>query len=341
MRFVHLSDAHIGFEQYQCEQRKLDFMNSFQWIIDDILRLNSRREIDFALMCGDIFHHKYPDYKSLSFVKNQLMRLADVGIYIIACTGNHDHTQGMTWIDYFGDLVNSRFNEYEYNVQCLNWSTDIVDRAKEIKPKGTTFNILMIHQGLDEYSGKLSRKDIEAIKNNGFDYLALGHIHLPYSVDNFAYNPGSPEYTSIENWGKPGGYFLWRSDGKVKHVVSPHRDTFRYRIDVSKLDKNDILDYISNGIAPTKDSLLHIDLTGDSRVPNEIIKKLELELVDRFELLRAKVKNCTEDEAISYEVKELSESDVYSEVFGDKSKLVMQIIDEVDNPQKIADLCLC
>jgi DNA repair protein SbcD/Mre11 len=45
------------------------------------------------------------------------------------------------------------------------------------------------------------------------DYLALGHIHKPYSFDHWIYNPGSPESCSVTEavW-EERGYFLVNVD---------------------------------------------------------------------------------------------------------------------------------
>jgi DNA repair exonuclease SbcCD nuclease subunit len=73
---------------------------------------------------------------------------------------------------------------------------------------------MMFHHGLEgqisRYSGALRYQDFLPLKAVGVDYLALGHIHRNYSLDNWIFNPGSIEANSItENQEQnPRGVYL-------------------------------------------------------------------------------------------------------------------------------------
>ena len=58
----------------------------------------------------------------------------------------------------------------------------------------------MAHAGvegqLDEKAGGLSNRQWAPLRPC-IDYLALGHFHKPFQIDNWIYNPGSPENCSI------------------------------------------------------------------------------------------------------------------------------------------------
>jgi len=103
----------------------------------------------------------------------------------------------------------------------------------------------MAHAGLegqmDRYSGTLAANDLAPLREP-IDYLALGHIHKPYAVDGWIYNPGAPETCSMEEvqWPERGYYVVDvdPSDGpghRAELVVPPRRPFHRLRLEVDAL----------------------------------------------------------------------------------------------------------
>ena len=73
------------------------------------------------------------------------------------------------------------------------------------------FNILMLHTDVE---GQLNRplpalpvarlKELRGL----VDYVALGHTHKRFELDNWAFNPGSPEACSIDEYREERGVYL-------------------------------------------------------------------------------------------------------------------------------------
>lgn len=86
--------------------------------------------------------------------------------------------------------------------------------------------------------GALGSADLEALREQ-VDYLALGHIHKPYQIDNWIFNPGSLETCNIEeaHWGSRG-YFVVEStsDGIwVQPVLPARRPAYRLDLEVDTM----------------------------------------------------------------------------------------------------------
>jgi exonuclease SbcD len=84
--------------------------------------------------------------------------------------------------------------------------------AIEQLPPGPDHTVLMFHHGLEgqiaRYAGALRYSDLLPLKAAGVDYLALGHIHKQYAVEDWVFNPGSLEANNIEESRYERGAYL-------------------------------------------------------------------------------------------------------------------------------------
>ena len=56
MLFSHISDTHLGLQQYGLDEREQDVYNSFNQAID----ISIKDHVDFVIFAGDIFHTPNP-----------------------------------------------------------------------------------------------------------------------------------------------------------------------------------------------------------------------------------------------------------------------------------------
>ena len=61
MIFSHISDTHLGLQQYGLEEREQDIYDSFNQAID----ISIKDEVDFVIFAGDIFHTPNPNGKAI------------------------------------------------------------------------------------------------------------------------------------------------------------------------------------------------------------------------------------------------------------------------------------
>ena len=170
-------------------------------------------KVDLFLLAGDLFDHNRVDSPCLEFVSEQLARLSCPAVMI---TGNHDcmadysiyHSydprEAGSHVTFLDEEAGSTVRLEELGVSI--WGRGIVDHHPDHKPLervpehehdgwylGMTHGFY-IDRGMQAFSSLITP---EEIAQSGFDYLALGHVHV-YTVMEHgrttAVYPGSPNH---------------------------------------------------------------------------------------------------------------------------------------------------
>jgi DNA repair exonuclease SbcCD nuclease subunit len=96
-RVIHTGDTHIGYQQYHSAERRQDFLDAFEQVIDDAIEM----DVAAVIHAGDLFHDRRPELPDLLGTLNALRRLAGADIPFLAVVGNHESTRGGQWLDLF------------------------------------------------------------------------------------------------------------------------------------------------------------------------------------------------------------------------------------------------
>ncbi|MFC6988158.1 DNA double-strand break repair protein Mre11 [Haloplanus sp. GCM10025708] len=99
-RVIHTGDTHIGYRQYHSPERRADFLDAFEAVVDDAVEMG----VDAVVHAGDLFHDRRPDLQDLLGTLSALRRLDDAGVPFLAVVGNHESTRGGQWLDLFSSL---------------------------------------------------------------------------------------------------------------------------------------------------------------------------------------------------------------------------------------------
>ena len=99
-RVIHTGDTHIGYRQYHSPERRQDFLDAFEAVIDDAIDDG----VDAVIHAGDLFHDRRPELRDLLGTLSILRRLDDAGIAFLAVVGNHESTRSGQWLDLFERL---------------------------------------------------------------------------------------------------------------------------------------------------------------------------------------------------------------------------------------------
>ncbi len=237
-KFLHLSDVHLGYQQYNLKERFNDFGRAFEHISGRAIE----EEVDFVLLVGDLFHKRTIDPLTLTQAVTMLQQLKEHGIPVLAVEGNHDraHYRDVgSWIDFLtgqgylialrpsfenGRAVLAEWDESSgayldlrprsdprgvvrvYGVPYYGAATKHVipmleDALAQSDHNGVDYAILMLHAGLDDVLPRYFGTVPQTALTSLRDYvhyLALGHIHKPYERDGWIFNPGSPETCTID-----------------------------------------------------------------------------------------------------------------------------------------------
>ena len=217
MKFLHLSDLHIG-----KRMNEFSLLEDQEYILTKMINIVDEEVPDAVLICGDIYDKSVPSAESVALFDDFLVSLAKRNLKIFVISGNHDSPEriafGAKLMTASGVYLSPVYNKNiapivladqygELNIYMLPFIkpthvrayfpeetilsyTDAVRIAIDYLNVDTSKrNILLTHQFI---TGS-QRSDSEDISVGGsdnisafvfdvFDYVALGHIHKTQSV---------------------------------------------------------------------------------------------------------------------------------------------------------------
>lgn len=263
VRIAHLADTHLGYRQYNLEERENDIYDVLEEIGDKILE----EKVDIVIHSGDLFDSSRPRTKTYYVFKKFLKRL-NGRTKFFAVLGDHDRpkARGMPPHKLFDDQIRTlgvtgtaEHQEVNINGEKIlivgisnlsrSYSALLADELKKLENiEQTCPKILVMHQAIDKF---LPFEDAWEIAFTSlpktFDYYALGHLHARTKAScgegELAY-PGSSEIIKsdeIPSWEKSGKGFLIvdieDEEVKVTDVnLERIRPQVRGKIDYSNLD---------------------------------------------------------------------------------------------------------
>ena len=247
---------HLGNQQYNLSRRFNDFGQAFLDAVD----LAIERDVDAVVIAGDLFHKASVEPKTLLLAEEGLKRLQAQSIQTLAVHGNHDRARYLaqsSWLDYLAErglfhLLTPVFDEGQARLEAGTSYVDIdgvrfigvpwlgaaaarilhevADCCATLDDDGIVCTVLVTHSGVEgqmpHMPGGLSFAELAPLRAH-VQYLALGHLHKPYTVDGWVYNPGSLETCSFDEAQYERGVYLVDVEPNgafsAEHLVTPKR----------------------------------------------------------------------------------------------------------------------
>lgn len=223
MRFIHTADIHLGAVPDKgypwSKTREEELWRTFRALI----KKAEQEQVDLLLIAGDLFHRQ-PLLRELKEVNYLFGKLSRTQVVLIA--GNHDYLQKDSAYQKFAWEENVIFLNGK-ECECVRFSDlqtvvygfsyydreirePLYDRLQAENSRGC--HILLGHGG-DEKHIPMDKRKLLA---NGFDYVALGHIHKPQYLaeDRIAYS-GALEPLEIGDTGVHGYILGEYKNGEV------------------------------------------------------------------------------------------------------------------------------
>ena len=217
MKFFHLSDLHIG-----RRLNDVSLLEDQAYILHEILKLADSERPEAILISGDVYDKSVPSAEAVTLFDSFLVELARRQIPTLVISGNHDSPERLafgsrlmegsgihispvysgavepvTVQDSFGPVrfwllpfVKPAHVKRFYPEENMESYTDAIRVAVEkmgINPEER--NVLLTHQfvtgSVTCESEELSiggSDNVDAAVFEGFDYVALGHIHGPQNM---------------------------------------------------------------------------------------------------------------------------------------------------------------
>lgn len=195
MLVAHISDLHLGYSQFNLEEREEDIYQTFHEAID----ISIKEGAGLVLLAGDIFHTPRPNGKAVITLANALKKLKEKEVPVAFVLGEHDisRLRDVPFAHVFGNLglmrrlrtdeplivggsssiaVFGADKERRSNVDSLVERLKVSEQVAKRSDYGGKKKILVLHQGLadlNKFAGEINSTDLPA----GFDYYAMGHYH--------------------------------------------------------------------------------------------------------------------------------------------------------------------
>ncbi|MFP4632932.1 MAG: metallophosphoesterase, partial [Halobacteriales archaeon] len=99
-RVLHTADTHLGYRQYGSDERRADFLRSFEAVVDDAVS----GDYDALVHAGDLFHSRNPSLVDVIPTVECFRRLRDAGVRALAVVGNHERKRSQQWLDLLGSM---------------------------------------------------------------------------------------------------------------------------------------------------------------------------------------------------------------------------------------------
>ena len=228
MKFIHLSDLHLG-----KRLNEFSLIDDQRYILNEILKIIKDEKPDAVMIAGDIYDKSIPSTEAVELFDDFVFNLSKLKAQIFIISGNHDSPErlafGSRLMDktgvhmspvYDGDIKPYKMKDKygEINIfmlpfikpiqvkrffpdEGINSYTDGVNVAiKHMKIDTSQRNILIAHQFVTgakrSESEELSVGGLDNVDSSvfaDFDYVALGHIHSPQKVSSDKiYYSGTP-----------------------------------------------------------------------------------------------------------------------------------------------------
>ena len=236
MKFIHLSDLHIG-----KRVNEYSMLEDQEYILNKIIKIIDETKPDGVIIAGDVYDKSVPSAEAVTLFDNFLVKLSNRKLFVFIISGNHDSPERISFGAklmqsnnifispvYDGKIEPVVLNdEYgEVNVWMLPFIKPVHIRKIFCDEQITTYtdavrvaienmninnkerNILITHQ----FVTGAERTESEEISVGGtdnvdvsvfqlFDYTALGHIHRAQycGKDNIRYSGTPLKYSFSES----------------------------------------------------------------------------------------------------------------------------------------------
>lgn len=217
MKFIHLSDLHLG-----KRINEISMLDDQKYILSQILRIIDTVQPDALLISGDVYDKSIPSAEAVTLFDDFLYRLAKRSLPVLIISGNHDSPERLAFGGrlmqssgihiskvYDGDLqpitLTDAIGEVHFWLlpflkpihvrqffpeETIESYTDACAVAiKHMPLRKDARNVLLAHQFVtgaatceSETVSVGGTDNVDASVFADFDYVALGHIHSPQNV---------------------------------------------------------------------------------------------------------------------------------------------------------------
>ena len=308
MLISHISDIHLGYAQFNLQEREEDLYEVFGEAIEKSIS----ERVKAIILAGDIFHNPKPNGAAIIKLARELKKLKEKSIPVFFVLGEHDisrsndvplpylfHNLGLARrlkpdspiqienLLIYGFNKERRSNIDNGLIRPFRKLESIMkkDAQKHAVQNHWLKKILVLHQGLNDFNkfaGEIFSNDLPV----GFDYYAMGHYHdhierrFPTLNEGLVAYPGSIDLGHNEVISDVEKGFLLVDLSEVSETVNTHwiklekrRHQFEYPIEYSDLDDK-LGSIIQESIQYSKKPVIDLKISGEDIDPKILSRQL-------------------------------------------------------------------
>ena len=249
--FIHAADIHLdspltGLEQYEgapVDKIRSATRDAFRNLVDIAIE----RQVSFIIIAGDLYDGDWKDYNTGLFFVSQMVRLQKEHINVYLIRGNHDAASLITKELKLPDNViefsirqaeTYVLDELGVAIHGQGFATRAVEenlvKNYPIKKNGY-LNIGILHTSATGREGheNYAPCSIDDMKEKGYDYWALGHIHLRemlHEKEPVILFSGNIQGRHIKETGDKGCTLVTVRDGAIDSLTHLSLDVLRWEL---------------------------------------------------------------------------------------------------------------
>ncbi len=228
MRFLHTADLHIG-----KVVNDFSMLQDQKYILNQIKEIALDRKVDGVILAGDIYDRAIPSAEAVLLLDAFLTALVKEGIWVYLISGNHDSPERLSFGGHMlacqkigiGSIYCEELTSFvmegeketvevvllpyvrpaQADAKSCNEAVEKILHQYWKKAKNNRRRLLLTHYFVTDGGKEPELSDsettvhvggldnVEASLFEGFDYVALGHIHKPQQIGGKPiYYAGSP-----------------------------------------------------------------------------------------------------------------------------------------------------
>lgn len=212
MKILHLSDLHLG-----KRINEFSMIEDQEYILTKIINIIDEQELDVIVIAGDVYDKAVPSAEAVELFDDFLVRLSKRNLKVFIISGNHDsaeriafggrlmdksgvymspvyngHVEPIALTDSFGEvnfyllpfIKPANVRRFYPDDEIVTYTDAIKISIENMNIDKSKRNILVTHQFVTGASRTESEDisvggtdNVDASVFDGFDYVALGHIH--------------------------------------------------------------------------------------------------------------------------------------------------------------------
>ena len=295
LRFIHCADLHLdrSFEGLYLMNESVDeLLEINEKVLESIVSVAIKEAVDFVLLVGDTFHQNRPSLKTQHQFFTQMSRLevADIPVYL--SFGNHDYyEEARYWFDFpqnvhlfteetVQTIIGETKQGVSYCISGFSYQKPWLDESKvaQFPRRQETYHIGMYHG--DQQGEHYAPFVVQEMKQKGYDYWALGHIHVATTLSTqppIIY-PGTPQGHTQKEKETPGILLVTLTQGEATWEAIPVHQLSWQEITLSLAGVSNqrmALEKIQNLFTVSKKALIRLVLSETADLPKNWLNAKE------------------------------------------------------------------